>query len=388
MKHIFFLSLFLITGTTTFSQHEIHFTKTSWEETLRQSTKTGKPVFVDAFTTWCGPCKLMERDVFTNKKVADFFNENFINFSMDMEKGVGPAVAKKYNIRGYPSFLFLNGDGTLLHRGIGYLAPDEFLKLGQTAIDPKNSLAQLDKQFEEGERSDEFLKKYVNEKLKLFDGSHVPAAETYLKQQKNPTSKENIEFVYKSLWGVSDELFDFFVNNKAAFEKRFGKRAVYSKLKSVVNNFSRNKITKDNSPEKIEALLGKAFPDKKEELSLRYRMSYYLKFAEDINQYAKTALAYYDKFPTDDAGELNGVGWTFYRVVDNKEYLKAATKLVKKSIKLDNRSYNNDTLAALYYKIGKKCKAKKAAKKAIKLAKKAGEDYSETENLLKKIMAL
>src|SRR5690606_8811630 len=107
--------------------------------------------------------------------------------------------------------------------------------------------------------------------------------------------------------------------------------------------------------------------------------------AGDRDNFAKSAINYYKKFPTSDPAELNDIAWTFYTVVDDKKQLKQAVKWAKRSVKTDSNYFNNDTLAALYSKIGKEKKAIKFAQKAIELAIENGEDYSETQRLLDEI---
>ena len=75
---------------------------------------------MDAYTTWCGPCKRMAAEVFTEPEVGRFYNENFINVKIDMEKGEGIELARQYDVYAYPTLLFINGEGELVHRGLGY----------------------------------------------------------------------------------------------------------------------------------------------------------------------------------------------------------------------------------------------------------------------------
>ena len=56
-------------------------------------------IFMDAYAIWCDPCKKMAKNVFKQKKVGQFFNQNFINVKMDMEKDIGSTSAKKHGTR-------------------------------------------------------------------------------------------------------------------------------------------------------------------------------------------------------------------------------------------------------------------------------------------------
>ena len=82
-------------------------------------------VFLDCYTTWCGPCRNMSENIFPQKAAGDYFNSKFINIKIDMEKGEGLDIRKYYGIRAYPTFLILDSKGKELGRleGGGYLEP-------------------------------------------------------------------------------------------------------------------------------------------------------------------------------------------------------------------------------------------------------------------------
>lgn len=82
-------------------------------------------VFLDCYTTWCGPCKNMAEKIFPQKAAGDYFNSKFVNIKIDMEKGEGLDISKYYGIRAYPTFLILDPKGKELGRieGGGYLEP-------------------------------------------------------------------------------------------------------------------------------------------------------------------------------------------------------------------------------------------------------------------------
>ena len=141
-KPIFFLTAFLFTGFFSFSQNRsITFEHGSWAEIIAKATKENKSVFVDAYTTWCGPCKWLAKNVFTNDTVADFFNTNFICAKIDMEKDEGIELAKKWKVQAYPTLLYFDSKGEPIHRACGAeisaSGAKVFLNQGKDALNPE-----------------------------------------------------------------------------------------------------------------------------------------------------------------------------------------------------------------------------------------------------------
>jgi len=112
----------------------IQFKSGSWNEILAQAQKENKPIFLDISASWCGHCKRMKANVFTDVEVARYYNSTFINVSVDGEKGEGVILAKKYGVKGYPTFVFLNPDGSFAYQTSGYHNQEKFLELGKNAI--------------------------------------------------------------------------------------------------------------------------------------------------------------------------------------------------------------------------------------------------------------
>jgi len=93
-----------------------------------------KLIFIDVYTEWCGPCKMMDKDVFTDGKLGDFFNDNFISYKVDAEKGEGPDISQLYDVMGYPTLLFLDSTGKLLVKKAGVAFQREMYELADEAI--------------------------------------------------------------------------------------------------------------------------------------------------------------------------------------------------------------------------------------------------------------
>lgn len=99
----------------------IKFRKGGLEKAKKMAAEEGKLIFIDAYTNWCGPCKKMAATTFKDAEVGEFFNENFINIKIEMEKDAdGPSTARRYNVRAYPTLLIIDEEGNLVKQTIGF----------------------------------------------------------------------------------------------------------------------------------------------------------------------------------------------------------------------------------------------------------------------------
>src|SRR5665647_900631 len=146
MKKLALLFLIVFSASLCAQDTGIKFSKDSLlSDALAQSKKEGKLVFIDCYTTWCGPCKHLAKEIFTQKEVGNFYNSHFISLSFDMEKGEGLKIRAKYAVKAYPSLLFLNAKGEMVHVGIGAMDANVFIELGKTALDDTRNLLSVSK---------------------------------------------------------------------------------------------------------------------------------------------------------------------------------------------------------------------------------------------------
>lgn len=130
----------LISEGSAYSQGTL-FEKLTLEEAVAKAADGDKMVFVDCFTEWCGPCKIMAADVFPTREVGEFMNARFVSVAINMEKGEGVELARRFRVRAFPTFLLLNGKGEEINRIVGSAAPDEFIAKLENAIKPENNAA-------------------------------------------------------------------------------------------------------------------------------------------------------------------------------------------------------------------------------------------------------
>ena len=117
----------------------IHFLEDDWNSALKQAKTENKLVFLDIYATWCGPCKMLKQYTFSNTSVGNYFNNNFVNISVDGEKGVGPQLAQQYSIEGYPSLIITDATGKPVLVTAGYMKADDLLKFAQEALKRKDN---------------------------------------------------------------------------------------------------------------------------------------------------------------------------------------------------------------------------------------------------------
>jgi thiol-disulfide isomerase/thioredoxin len=160
MKTLTTLVLGLIISTGLFAQG-IQFEHSSFEEALAKAKAENKLIFMDCYTEWCGPCKYLSKNVFPLKEVGDFYNANFVNLKMDMEKGEGPALLKRYGVKGFPTLLFLDHKGNVLYTKVGGGDAAALIAEAKLALDPNERIDVVASKYKNGDRSPEVITKYV-----------------------------------------------------------------------------------------------------------------------------------------------------------------------------------------------------------------------------------
>lgn len=388
MKFTHMLAFALFTLSAVQAQEGIQFEKGNWEGILAKAKAEDKIIFMDAYATWCGPCKMMSRDVFTESSVGEFFNGNFVNAKIDMEDGEGPELSSRYGVMAYPTLLFIDGQGELVHRAVGYHGVEQFLELGKTALDPDKRMSSLTARYAKGDRSPEFLYNYARAAMSAMDPKAEQITLAYLDTQDDWGTEENMQLIFETASGSEPRLFDYIAENRAAFAELYGEETVNGQLQRlIINTLDPNLTDEQEVFAKVEAAYKKAFPEDAASMTANFRMNYYGMLGQ-MDKFAAEAVAYFEQNPSGNANELNNIAWAFFENVDDEKMLEKAVQWAEKSVELEDAYYNNDTVASLYFKLGNKKKAKKAAEHAIQLAKENGEDYSATQELLEQIKAM
>lgn len=163
-------AIFLITGCAkppeTSPASGIEFFPGTYSEALEKATVEEKLVFVDVYTDWCGPCKLMDLNVFTDPQVGGYFNERFVAIKRDQEAEAfdGPELAGPNEVTELPTYLFIGANGEHVHKGTGYFEPAAFIRLGEAALHGVvDRFSALRARYKAGERDQPFVRSYLAE---------------------------------------------------------------------------------------------------------------------------------------------------------------------------------------------------------------------------------
>ncbi|REC59210.1 thiol:disulfide interchange protein [Chryseobacterium pennae] len=382
MKKLIVL-LLIIFGACTYAQG-IKFEESKFADILTKAKNENKLVFIDAYTTWCGPCKLMAKNIFVLQSVGDYYNSNFINVKIDMEKGEGRDIAKKYNVFSFPTYLFLDGNGEVVFRSGSSLTEQKLIQVGKDAQDPTKQLALLKKRFNEGEKDPTFLRNLfiVSVEDQEFSNKIV---NRYFKGKKN-IEREDLKMFENKMDNTDTPLYKIFKERKAEILKlipqdRYNMMNEYAINSTLLSKYYDEKTKIINEPlylSEAEKYYGK---EKALTLLQSHKISIALK-NNDIPTFEKLSLEFLKNYTEIDGNRLAAFALSFFKEVTNRSSLEKAIQWALESVKKGQNYINTETLANLYNKVGNKNDAKIWAEKSIELAKKEGQDSSEAQKLV------
>ncbi|MCC7302669.1 MAG: thioredoxin family protein [Bacteroidia bacterium] len=390
MRNCILITMALFCGVAAAQNRAIQFETGTWKEILAKAKKENKLIMMDAYTTWCGPCKWMAKNVFTNDTVADFYNSSYVNAKFDMESGEGIELAKTYGVQAYPTFLFIDGSGKLVHRVCGSDSPQNFIQKGKDALKPELTLLWLEEKFNTSPGDAAIVAALFTA---LSDGC-APVGERVDKyfshvKPEEFSSRFNWNMLYRHITSSASPAFVYLLKHQDEFGKKYTADSVSRKIQNVYERSfakiarSKDKVALDAMEKEIRAnMAGDA-----DGIIWKGQIAYYSAVG-DWTSFAAVTVKYVEKYAMENPSQLNSFAWKFYESVSDKAMLEHAARWAKKSVELDSKYYNNDTHASILYKLGRKADARAAALKALELGKEAGEDVKETENLLKKIEEL
>ncbi len=408
----------------TFSQG-INFRQDDWQNVLVQAKAQKKLIFVDIYTSWCGPCKEMDKKTFTDVSVGDKFNARFINYKVDAEKGFGITLAKRYNVTSYPTCLFVDPSENLIYKQEGLLRAPDLVKEADMVLNNQANakpLYALDKLYENGRRDTEFLNEYIAVRS-LFTIDNTALVEEYVKSLTpiQHSADKTLRIIVNNGFKIDGKAFDILLKFREKAESLFegGVEKVNRAFSQSINEvFSEALKTKNQALfDKALAANLKALPNTADRVNDKNKLAFYLAM-KDVNKFTEAAEQYLDQYVMfvqiesirkqdlweyekimqnyklgirDSVGagaamyqnlkvnakntmarltaaELNEVVKAFYDQVEDKAKLKKATEWAKRSLELVETPDSYHSYAQLMLKLGDKQMAMDIEQKAYDIA--------------------
>jgi thioredoxin-related protein len=356
--------------------------KATWQQVLDKAKKENKFILVDCYTTWCGPCKWMTKEVFPKAAVGAAINPNYISSAFDMEKGEGLELAKKFNIKNYPTYVFLNANGEIVHRGLGSMPAEDFIKLCNDALNPDKQYVTLRNKYISGNRDVDFLKNFSYVATDAQDSMANEVFAHYLNEQKDLLSKDNIDMIVALTRSVQDAGFPILQKNKDKFIASIGEKVYKTSIEELVWNEAKKAGKKGTNPEGFRKVIQQYLPEKTDLLCAEYELSV-LKRNNEWKKYVPKAEKFALQFCLNDEERLNDIANNILENFKDKTTLQKALKISLLAVKAESNFITNATTAEIYTKLGNKKMAKPYAEKAVEQAKIAGEDVTDYEKILK-----
>lgn len=257
MKYAYlFLIVFSLSNPRGVAQ-EMTFLNEGYEQALLKAKQENKPVFVDFFATWCGPCKQLEKTVFIDPEVKAYYDKHFVCVRVDVDKE--PKLAQKYRVQSIPTLIFLNSKGKEIRRVTSLVSKERFLHMGQEITGERPTYPELYKQYIEGKKDTGFM-----QTLLLEAPSHVSEVggtegmkwkdrafkiyQEYLSLKGLDRMINNADFQIIMLFQENakrnDPVLNFVNEHREAFEKVIEPHVVWefilSRQNGLINSLARN----------------------------------------------------------------------------------------------------------------------------------------------------
>lgn len=367
MKNILHTLLALAFSLNTLSAQGIEFFHGTWAEALEKAKTEERLIFVDAFASWCGPCKRMSSQTFPDPKAGEFFNANFVNLKIDMEKPENSEFAGKYPVNSYPTLMFIDATGKVVLKEVGAKGVDQLLETGRKALGKNDKSMDFEKKYNEGDRDPKMLFDYVRS-LNAAGKSSLKITNEYLNTQKDLTTEFNLKFILEGAVDADSRVFDLLVKNRDKVVAVSSEEAVNARVEKACKNTVtkaiefKNKTLLDEAKAKMKA----GNPSRAIAFAYEADMNY-AKAVKDPSLFLKTAKAYQKTEVKSNSAKLHDLVVALMRAFPkDKKVLKQAEIWAKSAAEKGGLAEYWMTLAGIYKLQGNLSKARSTAEFAKK----------------------
>ncbi len=363
----------------------LNFKNASWDEVLEEAREKNLPIFVKTYASYCMPCRMMDSEVFPKPEVAQYFNENFVNFKVDMQSKIGSIFNLVYSVEGIPDLLFINpAGGDIITRSNGGKSYREVLSLGAEALEKYNNEMLL----ASSRNEPSLVLDKLNAKIH-FDSKFLKNEEIKLTENAITNSSSYLEEVFNGASNFNSNKVDILLDNKESFIKAFGEDKINSQLMQASSFAIEEAILSANDQlfEKTINIVSDLDNINKASEILNLELKYH-QGTNNWGLYSKSVKNYINRTFEPNATLIITAGETIVENTSDRKNLKMAEKWAKKLSKqyMTYDYYYN--YAIILIKQEKYVKAEKIAQKAFQRAQFERIDVKECQVLLKQIAYL
>ncbi|SEW53985.1 thioredoxin domain-containing protein [Chitinophaga arvensicola] len=367
------------------SAQGIEFFHGTWAEAKAAAQKENKLIFVDFYTTWCGPCKFMSNEVFPLKQIGDFYNPRFISVKIDAEKGEGPELARKYGVSGYPTLIFTNPKEEVVYSVMGSTDPEVLITQGKIATTPMADFTAMTARYEKNELNKAELFQYLNlVKAKGDDKKAADVFAEYFKAIDHTITPDLFKLITSYVDNSDNAAFKYVEDNRAAFEKAVGKEKTAKYVDGTLLDevkFARYESEGEYRSAKL-LLKSKMTLDEEEELSLDANYAYNVQDEDGYMKYSKLLVdKYYWNNDFEISNVLGSVRW-----IKKEENLQLMKRWAERALSLKDNSLNNISLAMTYSALKDKTTALKYVAAALAASERDKDGYVKNIEMLKQMI--
>ncbi|WP_165500341.1 thioredoxin family protein [Pedobacter psychroterrae] len=226
----------------------IVFFEGSWAQALEKAKEEKKLVFLDCYTVWCAPCLEMAKETFPRKDVGDFFNQYFISVKVDMQKGEGPVLKDRYAVNGYPTMMFVNGDGYPVSTIYGKHNAEALLKWAKDVNNGRIEIS-LEQEFNAGNRSEALVDKYF---LKIITDKQFAKLDSVINLMANDNGDEILlqaaYFNALNYLPIDSRAVQYFTLNHKKYAQKYGSDMTHKKLSEIYVSYKQLATMYDTKP--------------------------------------------------------------------------------------------------------------------------------------------
>lgn len=353
----------------------------NWDAVVAQAKKENKYIFVDCFTTWCGPCKYVSSKIFPMKNVGEFYNKSFVNVKLQIDetakdnadilasRKVAKEFETKYKISVYPTFLVFDNSGKLVHKFCG-AGDDKFMiENAGNGLDKEKQYYSLVSMFENGNRDGKFVAKLCKAAADANDNAEE-YLKTYVASQKNIFTAESADLLLMNITNANGIAFKTIYPNKEKWYSITEKSLVDDAIKNAVEDEVYEYIQKSKSEKinwtEIAKTLETKYPEFGNEAAVKGKIVMSMN-SQDWKEFETGLRESIEKYPNMFSGaeEFNAIAWSVFENIDDKSLVERALFWSKQSMEKTENPAFMDTYANLTYKLGNKEEAIAIEEKAM-----------------------